>query len=111
MSDNDSDKWVSSCMTTWPCDATAIYEADVLKLYLGSIASALRVDEIDVPDLELVITTNNDDQLEHGCPQSWKCFFAEHVLANLRYGGYDEPRVWEHDWGHYLEKMQEFLAT
>ena len=69
---NDSEKWVSGGMTSWPCDALVIYESDALKLYLRSIASALRVDVIDDPDLEIVIPMNKDDQLQRGCPHSWK---------------------------------------
>ena len=106
--DNDSEKWVSGSMTSWPCDGLVIYESDALKFYLGGIASALRVDEIDDPDLELVITVNKDDQLQRGCPHSWKTFFEERGLANLRYGGFDKGGlgvVWQ-----YLEKIQECLT-
>ena len=106
--DNDSEKWVSGSMTSWPCDALVIYESDALKLYLGGIASALRVDETDDPDLELVISVNKDDQLQRGCPHSWKTFFEERGLAILRYGGFDKGGlgvVWQ-----YLEKIQECLT-
>ena len=49
---------------------------------------------------------NENDQLEHGWPHSRKNFFAGHRL----YGGYNEPRIWENDWTHFLEKMQEFFT-
>ena len=86
----------------------ALNESDALKLYLGSIAPALRVDEIDDSDLELVITMNKDDQLQRVLGLLARLVCGPWADESALYSGYDEPRGWENDWGHYLEK---FLTT
>ena len=112
-------QWATGKMKDWPCDAEIVYEsynssyssADYVvptRLYLGSIASALRVDEIEDSDLCLVVTMNADDDSSWKHDE-WTQHFANRNIVNLRFGGWDEINIHWSDWDRWVRKIVDFL--
>ena len=106
-------QWGPGKLDQWPCDAKPVYEIHDgdfhIRLYLGSIAAAFKVDEIQ-DDLHLVISMNDQDDKTKGEPSDWVDFFAGRRLKNLRYLGWDETNInWYDNWDRWFEKIVEFI--
>ena len=107
-------EWGPGKMNQWPCDAVPVNEiADStrgIRLYLGSSAAALKVDEIQDDSLSLVMSMNDQDTKTKQEPSDWVEFFAGHKLNNLRYLGWDETNInyWD-DYERWAEKIVSFV--
>ena len=90
-------------MHEWPCDAEFVYSAnrsptEQTSLHLGSVASALKVEEIPY-EICLVITMNAEDSQVSRDREDWQQHFAKCNIFNLCYGGWDETGIdWYDEW-------------
>ena len=74
-------------MHEWPCDAELVYalgrsNTEQTRLHLGSIASALRVEDIP-DDICLLLAMNADDCQVSREPEDWRLHFVKRNIHNL----------------------------
>ena len=106
--------WPQGKMGEWPCDAVLVYEfcdQDLdIRLHLGSIAAALKIDDIEDDDLCLVISMNDQDEKMKTEPSDWHEFFSRRQILNIRYRGWDERGIqWFGMWNKWVQKIWEFV--
>ena len=93
-------------MHEWPCGAELVYTLDrgpteQTRLHMGSIASALKAEEI--PDqICLAVTMNADDSQVSRDTDDQKRHFAKRNIHNFCYRGWDETRInWYYEWDRW----------
>ena len=96
-------EWAQGKMHEWPRDAELVYSVirsptEQTSLHLGSVASALKVEEIPYK-ICLVVTMNAENSQVSRDREDWQQHFAKCNIFNLCFGGWDETGVdWYYEW-------------
>ena len=97
-----------------PCDAEFVYSVnrsptEQTSLHLGSIASALKVEEIPY-EICLVATMNAEDSMVKRFCDDWQRHFAKLNIRNISYRGWDETNIsWYYEWDRWVLKIVDFV--
>ena len=97
-----------------PCDAEFVYSVnrsptEQTSLHLGSIASALKVEEIPY-EICLVVTMNAEDSQVSRDRDDWQRHFAKLNIHNFCYRGWDETKInWYYEWDRWVLKIVDFF--